>query len=264
MRAFVAAVLLLSCGGAAADDIARARYAAPTDRYRHAVLGDALEWAALEVETADGRVLRYTIPDDSVFEDIAPRLFDIDGDGAREAWVVRSDAADGARLEAYAIDAGVLSLRYAGPAIGQGFRWLNPVGVADFNGDGRNEAAYVETPHIGGILTVLRPAGGRLEIVARLGSYSTHAIGSTRLDLAAIHDFDGDGAVEIVLPTPTHNRLAVVGMADGKLVELWRSYTIPLIGGGLTIDQTAKVATAEYKDRSGVQRSVRIGSLLRP
>ncbi|MGZ0187933.1 MAG: VCBS repeat-containing protein, partial [Alphaproteobacteria bacterium] len=83
--------------------------------------------------------LTYSIPDESVFEDISPRLADIDQDGNQEAWVIRADDIDGARLEAYAVENGALVRRYAGPAIGQGFRWLNPVGVADFDGDGAFE-----------------------------------------------------------------------------------------------------------------------------
>jgi hypothetical protein len=36
-------------------------------------------------------------------------------------------------------------------------RRLNPVGFGDFDGDGAMEVAYVQTPHIGGILIVMRP-----------------------------------------------------------------------------------------------------------
>ena len=35
----------------------------------------------------------------------------------------------------------------ATPFIGTPRRWLAPVGVADLDGDGRAEIAYVETPH---------------------------------------------------------------------------------------------------------------------
>ena len=36
--------------------------------------------------------------------------------------------------------------------IGLSHRWLNPVGAADFDGDGKMEIAVVITPHIGGTL----------------------------------------------------------------------------------------------------------------
>lgn len=254
--AFFALASLFAPGLAAAADIVHAAYAEPTDRYAHGVLGDRIEWAALEVEDAEGRRAIYRIPDASVFEDIAPRLADIDGDGEREAWVVRADATDGARLEAFVVLAGKLVRRYAGPAIGTGFRWLNPVGVGDFDGDGAAEAAYVETPHIGGVLTILKPVGDKLEIVARKGAYSTHKIGSKRLDLAAIQDLDGDGSAEIVLPSQVHDRLVVVGMTDGKLVERWRSLPISRIGGGLTLTSDGGDWIADYETPAGAPARV--------
>lgn len=250
------AAALVWAPAAADEPIAAAAYAQPTDRYAHGVLGDRVEWAALVAIRPNGERLTYVIPDASVFEDIAPRLADIDGDGRREAWVVRSDAVDGARLEAYAIVDGRLVRRFAGPAIGRGFRWLNPVGVADFDGDGRREAAYVETPHIGGVLTVLRQKGGRLEIAARAQTYSTHKIGSTSLDLAAIADLDGDGAAEIILPNQVHDRLAVVGMTGARLVERWLSRPLPPVGGDLRVAAAAGGHMIRYRDRTGVAREV--------
>lgn len=251
-----AAVLagLLACGlvaAAAADPIVSARYAGPTDRYNHGVLGDRIEWSSLIVRTASGRQSRFDIQDASVFEDIAPRLADIDGDGLPEAWVIRSDATDGARLEAYGLADGALSPRYAGPAIGTGFRWLNPLGIGDFDGDGAPEAAYIETPHIGGILTVVRPEGDRLQIVARAQSYSTHAIGSTQLDLGAIHDIDGDGADDMIVPTQLHDRLAVLSLRDSRLVERWRSGPLKRIAGGLRIRPTQSGVEASYRTTDG-------------
>lgn len=249
-RAFLLLAALAWPASVAAEPVAAA-YAEPTDRYPHAVLGDDLEWAALTVTLADGRVLTYRIPDESVFEDIAPRLADIDGDGENEAWVIRADATDGARLEAYAVIDGALRLKYAGPPVGLGFRWLNPVGVADFDGDGGKEAAYVETPHIGGILKILKPVGDKLRIVATAYSYSTHKIGSTALDLAAMIDLDRDGAVDILLPSQTHDRLILVSMQDGKIVERWRSAPLAPIGGGLTVVQGGAGLEARYRDRAG-------------
>lgn len=243
---------------ATAADIAAAFYVEPTDRYAHGVLGDRIEWAALEAEDPNGVVRAYHIPDASVFEDIAPRLFDIDGDGEREAWVIRADATDGARIEAYGIVGDRLVRRFAGPAIGTGFRWLNPIGVADFDGDGVREAAYIETPHIGGIITVLKPMGDKLEIVARMGGYSTHKIGSKRLDLGAVADLDGDGAAEMILPTQLHDRLAVIGMANGKLYERWRGLSGPRVGGGLALTRDGADWVATYETPAGAPVEQRI------
>lgn len=217
-------------------DIATAWLAEPTRRYGHGVLGDNVEAAALHIRTRDGQRHSFRLEDDSVFEDLTPRLADIDDDGRDEVWTVRSDAAAGARLEAYALVDGALQLRHATAPIGSGYRWLNPVGIADFDGDGRREAAYVQTPHIGGILTIVRAQGLRLTVVARRRGYSNHAIGSTRLDLAVIADLDRDGGAEIVLPDQRRTRLMVVSLVDGALIERWSGESGPAIGGSLTIE----------------------------
>ena len=50
--------------------------------------------------------------------------------------------------------------------------------------------------------------------------YSTHFIGSTVLAMSVVADIDGDGVVDIVLPTLDRDRLAVVSFAGGKAREL--------------------------------------------
>ncbi|MDH3713738.1 MAG: VCBS repeat-containing protein [Gammaproteobacteria bacterium] len=227
-------------------DIATAWLAEPTRRYAHGVLGDDIEAAAIRVQNRDGIRYSLQLADDSVFEDLTPRLADIDGDGRDEIWTVRSDAVAGARLEAYVLVDGVLRRRFATPPIGSGYRWLNPVGVADFDGDGHREAAYVQTPHIGGILTVVRPHGRQLVVVARLRGYSNHVMGSTRLDLAAIADLDRNGGADIVLPDQGRTRLVVISLAGGVLIERWRGEPGPPVGGSLTLERSPAGWLARY------------------
>ena len=210
------------------------------------MLGDNVEAAALHIQMRDGKRHSFRLEDDSVFEDLTPRLADIDGDGRDEVWTVRSDAVDGARLEAYALVDGALQRRHATAPIGSGYRWLNPVGVGDFDGDGRREAAYVQTPHIGGVLTIVRARGPRLAVVARRRGYSNHAIGSTQLDLAVIADLDRDGGAEIILPDQSRTRLAVVSLIDGALIERWRGESGPAIGGSLTLENQPAGWLARY------------------
>jgi hypothetical protein len=62
-------------------DIAVAWLAGPTDRYRHGVLGDDLEATRLVVETRSGKRLQVDLPLRRVFEDLEPRLADVDGNG---------------------------------------------------------------------------------------------------------------------------------------------------------------------------------------
>lgn len=244
-----------------AQDIARAWLAEPTDRYPHGVLGDELEANALVIEGRNGNVSIHRLNDDTVFEFLTPMLADIDGDGLDEAWVVRADARDGARLEGYGLEAGKIVRRYEGPAIGQGFRWLNPIGVGDFDGDGEAEAAYIETPHIGGVLTVLKPKGETLEITARaITAYSTHKIGSTSLDLGAILDVDGDGADDFILPNQVHDRIAVISLLNGKLVERWRSKRLTRIIGGMRVTPKNGGVQVAYRTTGGGENKIQISA----
>ena len=191
----------------------------PTDRYGHAVLGDGIEAGGLLVRLADGDELSLSLPEDQVFEDLQPRLADLDGDGSMEILVVRSSQGSGAMLTAYGVVDGRLQLVAKGPERLSAFRWLNPVGVADFDGDGSLEVAYVETPHIGGVLRVLSLEGERLVQEAEAPGFSNHFIGSRALGLSAILDVDEDGLPEILLPDARRQALRVMGFVDGELRE---------------------------------------------
>lgn len=205
-----------------AGDVRQTWLAGPTDRYAHGVLGDAIEAAALKVEAVSGQILTFELPEDSVFEDIAPRLADLDGDGRDdEVIVVRSYADAGAAVAVFGIRDGRLARIAESPAIGRPNRWLNPVGAADFDGDGRAEIAAVRTPHIGGILMIYRIVGDRLIEAGRQPGFSTHAIGSTVLGMAAVLDVDGNGIADIVLPDQTRRVLHAVSFVKGRFQLLW-------------------------------------------
>lgn len=174
--AALAALLALWPLAGLADQIRAAEYAAPTDRYPHGALGDDLEWGAL-VLTVGGQQRRFTLPEELVFEDTAPRLADLDGDGAPEVIVVESHAAEGARLAVWGPGGRIA----ATPFIGTRFRWLAPLGAADLDGDGRVEIAYVETPHLGRTLRLVRLEGEALVPVAEAAGHSNHRFGDTFL-----------------------------------------------------------------------------------
>jgi hypothetical protein len=204
----LAFALALLPATAVADPIVSARLIDPTDRYDHAVLGDALEWAGLEMTLASGQRLRVTLPDTRVFEDVAARVVDADGDGLTEVIVVETDLKLGASLAVY--DAA--GKRAATPFIGQTHRWLAPAGVGDFDGDGRPEIAYVDRPHLLRELVFLRLTEGRLTEIARLPGLTNHRIGDSRI-AGGLRRCDGRDS--LILFNSEWTRLIRVTWRDG-------------------------------------------------
>ena len=197
--------------------IAAAWLIAPTQRYRHGVLGDAVEAGGLRVQRRNGARLELRLGEDSVFEDLRVRLAQLDGGGPEELIVVRSRLDRGAALAVYGLGRdGLRALAESAP-IGQAKRWLNPAGVADFDGDGRPEIAHVETPHIGGILRLSELRDGALQAEQALSGFSNHAIGSRELAMAAVLDWNGDGRADLALPDATRRRMTVVGIPGERL-----------------------------------------------
>jgi hypothetical protein len=185
-----------------------------TDRYGHGVLGDGTEASRvtlLRPADVDAAPTHRETPGETVVEGIAPILW------GGEALVTLSDADAGARLALLTADGPV-----SGPAIGAGFRWRHQLAVAPFGPDGGLEAAAVKTPHIGGVAEFYRHRGDRLELVATLSGYSTHAIGSRNLDTALAGDLDGDGRTELLVPTDAGDGLAGLRRTEDGATEGWR------------------------------------------
>ncbi len=205
-----------------AGAIRRAWFVDPTDRYGHGVLGDAIEAGGLAIERANGEIVRLTLPESSVFEDRWPRLWDVDGDGDAEVVVVRAYLNAGAALAVVDLVDGRPVIVAETPPIGRANRWLNPVGAGDFDGDGQIEVAYVETPHIGGVLRLFRLTEGRLVQAYAARGFSNHAIGSRRLRESISGDFDNDGVAEILIPDAAQRLLRHVDFKDGELRQRGR------------------------------------------
>ena len=197
-------------------DIGQAWYILPTRRYRHAILGDAVEAGGLAIKTRAGNVIRVKLPFDQVFEDRTPRLADLDGDGAAEVITIQSSVTKGAAIAVFGLRSGKLERRARTPFIGRSHRWLNIAGIADFNGDGRLDIAAVWTPHIGGTLKFWTLSNGNLRLLGVLDGFSNHFIGSREQRLSAVGDIDGNGVADMVLPSANRRSLRMVGFIKAK------------------------------------------------
>ena len=222
MRAAAAALFLAAgCAGAdgAPDRIVSARYEVPDDVYPHRIMGSIREKRVLAVTLSDGRDVRFDLregPDPShVFEDIAPRVVDADGDGAPDVVVVETDPDLGAQLAVYALRGDELVKAAATPHIGQRFRWLAPVGVADLNGDGVTDIAYVDRPHLAKTLRVWSWAPGGLTEIAALDGVTNHRIGDEKI-WGGLRDC-GDGP-EMVVANGSFSRIVIVRLDGQDLV----------------------------------------------
>lgn len=212
-----------------AESLTDARYAQPVDRYGHFALGRPHEYALLTASTDTGRKLALQLPEDEVFEDLAPRLIRLAAGGPEEILAVVSRRDSGARLVLIQMRHDALAISAQSPAIGTPMRWLNPVGVADLDGDGRAEIAAVITPHLGGALKVYRRTGKQLIEIAALAGFSNHVYGSAELALST--PVSVAGRMRLLVPDATRLHLRIITLQNGHLVETGRcSLTAPVTG----------------------------------
>ncbi len=204
------------------DDIASAWYSEPTGRYRHGVLGDRIEAGSLRVKTPRGATYTYRLPRTQVFEDISPRLADVDGDGRTEVITILSSLNQGASIAIFNLNGNALVKMVQSNFIGQPNRWLNVAGVGNYLGGNTPEIAIVVTPHIGGTLQIFKYHSGALLPILAARSFSNHVIGSRELRLSNQADVDSNGSIELALPSQDRKDLVIVGLGRDGLNELAR------------------------------------------
>ena len=197
-------------------DVNRAYFDGATSIYNHGVLGDAIEATHLHVvgpENAASCGVEIAAGEDHVFEDTAPRLTDLDGDGRSEVIVVRTSLTQGAQLAVYGMRNGALALLATTPYIGQTHRWLAPIGAGDIDGDGRTEFAYIDRPHLARVMRVWRFDGIHLTEAYQIAGLTNHRIGDTTISGGFR---TCNGVSEVVTATADWSRLLATRISSGK------------------------------------------------
>lgn len=193
-------------------DIVEAWYSEPTTRYAHAVLGDGVEAGALRVKNQRGEVYTFRLPSTEVFEDIAPRLADLDRDGRTEVITILSSQSAGASIAIFRLNGNAFNKIAQTPFIGRSNRWLNIANINNFGGNRRPDIAFVVTPHLAGILQFYRFRNDRMVRIAQAAGFSNHFIGSNELRLSTVADVNGNGIPDLILPSLARNELVIVGV----------------------------------------------------
>jgi hypothetical protein len=233
-------------------------FADATRRYDHAVLGDDVEAGSVAVVDHDDGLseltrIRPNPADSAVFEGIAPIVADLTGDGEREVVVTESDGDRGARVVAFDARGERLA---TGPAIGHGYGWRHQLAVAPFAPDGSVEIAAVRTPHVGQTAEFYRLVDGELRTVGTTSGYSSHAMGSRNLDGGLAGDLDGDGRIELLVPTADRRKLGAVRRTQDGAEGIWEVG----LGGELTTNLGAVASGGQVTIAAGWDGAVRFWS----
>ncbi|MEO8529591.1 MAG: VCBS repeat-containing protein [Deltaproteobacteria bacterium] len=210
----------LFANAAQADDLS-ATFVNPTTRYGHAALGEGHEWAAIKITATScakcllstHRSNTFALPNDAVFEDLSPRVVDLDQDGKSEILTVESSPTAGSRLFLIGIDGAIA----AGDYIGQRHRWMAIIGAADFDGDGTIEVAYIETPHLGKTLKIARLNGDHFDVIAHAPSLTNHHYGAQIVESAIL---PCGGHALILTANADWTQVMATTFKDGKLTSV--------------------------------------------
>jgi hypothetical protein len=196
-------------------NVARAWLAEPTERYRHGALGDAVEAGSLVIERRDGLREALKLDAGAVFEDREPRIAVLDRSGHEFVVVVKSYLHAGSALTVIGVRDGRYDVLAETPPIGTPNRWLNPAGIADFDGDGTIDIALVRMPHALGRLELWSWRGDNLQKLTHLADVANHAFGNRVQRMSAVADFDRDGHADLAIPSFDRRALRLIAFAPG-------------------------------------------------
>ncbi len=194
-----------------------AQYAMPTTKYSHTILGDGIEAEQLVVAINE-RIYEVQLEEDYVFEDIRPRLYDVDNDNELEIITLRTHVDEGAGVVIYKLENEALIEYAIIEEIGTPFRWLNIAAIDDLDNDGIVEILWVETPHIGGTLKVAKIERGTLDVLASTREYSNHAIGERNLCLSVTIEQNNQKVVYV--PNQNRDRIHGFVLENNELVNV--------------------------------------------
>ena len=161
------------------------------------------------IERSDGRIGSVASGANAVFEDLVPRIGTLDG--VDRIVVVKSYLQDGSALAI--IDAESMKITAETPPIGRAHAWLNPAGIADFDGDGSTDIVLVRQPHVAGLLQLWSWQDRQLKKVAEMPDASNHFIGSKALGMSWTADFDADGHPDLAVPSLDRRSLRLIAFA---------------------------------------------------
>jgi hypothetical protein len=106
------------------------------------------------------------------------------------------------------------------PPAGESFQWLYHAGVADFDGNGRPDIALVRQPHTIGDLEIWTLRDEKLVRTYREPDVSNQALRSPYFRLSAVADFDGDGIMDLAIPSFDRRSLRILGFRAGRVREI--------------------------------------------
>ncbi|WP_245848472.1 VCBS repeat-containing protein [Actibacterium ureilyticum] len=214
------------CSAGDGDWIEQACYGDPleTGLYGHDVLGGTPEWTSVQVTLGPkgraalgGTVYVRRVPARHIFEDIAPRIVQLDGSGPPELILIYTDFDRGAALMVDNLETGRVSVT---PHIGTRNRWLAPLGAADLDGDGLVELAYVDRPHLARTLVVWRygPDGALTRIASQTG-LTSHRIGQDHITGGIVDCGQGP---EIIAVNADWSTVMATRLSQGQLTSVPR------------------------------------------